>query len=102
YVERDRTFDRLDDVLEGDAFRHAPELVAAARAAPRAHQPAAHQIANHLFQEVLRDLLAPRDLDAADDAFRMVRELDHRPQGVLDLARYLHQAHRQPKRVVAP
>src|SRR5581483_475799 len=93
YVERDRTLDRLDHVLEGDSSGGAGELIAAAGTAARAHQPAMHQVANHLLKVVLGNLLAARDLGAARDALGMVGEVDHRPQRVFDLARYLHQAH---------
>src|SRR5258708_31819000 len=52
-----------------------------------------HQIANHFFEIVLRDLLASSYFSAARHARRMIGEIDHRTQCVLDLSRYLHQAH---------
>src|SRR5260370_193111 len=69
------------------------ELVAVAGMAARMDEASSHEIANHLFQIVFRDLLAGSYFSAARHARRMIGEIDHRTQCVLDLSRYLHQAH---------
>src|SRR5262249_18048302 len=92
-VERDRTFDRFDNVAEGDLLGRAGQLIAAPGSPPRLNQSAPHQVANHFFQVVLRNLLVPGDFGSARDTRRAVRHVDHRAQCVLDLGRYLHQAH---------
>src|ERR1700722_15615353 len=56
-------------------------------------ESAAHQIPNHFFKIVLRDVLASGDFSAARHARRMIGKINHRTKCVLDLARYLHQAH---------
>src|SRR5215470_1179250 len=61
YVESDRTFDRLDNIAEGDGVGLARELVTAARTATRMHQTAAHQVADNFFEIVLRDVLVSGD-----------------------------------------
>jgi hypothetical protein len=38
-------------------------------------------------------MLVARDLDSARHALRVIRQMDHRSQRVLDLPRNLHQAH---------
>src|SRR5208283_238055 len=93
YVERDRTFDGLDNIAKRDRVGFARELIAAARTAAGVDETAAHQIADHFLEIVLRNLFASGYLGAARHARGMVREIDHRTQCVFDLPRYLHQAH---------
>src|SRR5262245_49896133 len=93
-VKCNRTFDRLDYIAEGDLRGGARELIAATGAAPRLDQSTPHQVANHFFQVVLGNLLVPGDFASARDSRRTIRQVDHGTQRVLDLARYLHQAHR--------
>src|SRR5260221_2778066 len=57
------------------------------------NQAATHQIANHFFEIIFRDLLASSYFSTARHACRMIGEIDHRTQCVFDLSRYLHQAH---------
>src|SRR5579875_776355 len=92
-IESDRTLDRFDNVAEGDRFGRTGELIAAAGTAPRPDQPAAHQVADDLFEIILRDMFGAGDFGTASDALGIVGQMDHGAQGVFDLARNLHQAH---------
>src|SRR5262249_40937790 len=95
-IEGDRAFDGLDNLAERNGIGRTGELVAATGTAASAHKPPAHQIAHDLFEVILRNMLAAGDLGTAGDTVGVVGEMNHRAQGVLDFARYLHQAHNSP------
>src|SRR4029453_3831954 len=66
-IQRDRTFDRLDDVPEGELPRGLGEQVAAMRSALRPHQSFVYELLHDLLEKASRDPLARGDLgDRAD------------------------------------
>src|SRR5581483_4649593 len=101
-VEGDGAFDGLDDVAESDVVGGTCELVAAPGSAPGLHESPAHQVADNLFEVVLGDVLMAGYFGSARDAAGTVGHVYHRPQRILDLARYLHQAHRSAPAGICP
>ncbi len=71
----------------------AAAVVTAARTAARTHEASPHQVTDHFFEIIFRDLFLTSYYAAPRDATWIIREMNHSPQRIFDLTRYLHQAH---------
>ena len=61
-----RPFDETEHLADGDRFRRPRQQVSAFRAAARFHEAALLQAGQNQFQELLRNLLPPRDFGDLD------------------------------------
>jgi hypothetical protein len=92
-IECNGSLDRFDNVSKGDRLGRTGELITAAWTAAGTDETSLHQVADYFFKIIFRDLLLPSDNAAASDSARIIREMNHCAQRILDLARDLHQAH---------
>ena len=61
YIDRDRSVDRLDDIVKRNLLGRTRQRITAAGTAFRFEQPAANQVLNNLFQKLARYALLLRD-----------------------------------------
>ena len=81
---RDRPLDRADHVGDADPVGRTRERVPALHATPARDELRVAQVDEDALEELLRDPLGGRELLALDEIARG-GQLQHRPQGVVDL-----------------